>query len=158
MPNQFSALDSTGTPVVLESLPTVGQKSVANSLPMCPPSDIETYRIGRLSNFIFYADTATPLAGAATFTGSARDVGWATSTPVPFGYFNAFCITDQSGTLRTQGSDDGSTWYITNSVAVVASTPVWLKTPVAFRFNRVMLVNGATLQTTVKVNSSYGIA
>ena len=104
---------------------------------------------------IFYNDTTAVLTGAATFTGTARDVGVAAGTATGIGYFNAFFFADQAGTAFVEVSNDNTTWRVGATAAVAINTPLTLTVPVMTRYHRVRLLNGATLQTVVMVNSSY---
>ena len=103
----------------------------------------------------FFNDNTTVQAAANTFTGTARDVGIAAGTATPSTYFNAFFFADQTGTANVQCSNDGTTWRTIATAAIAVSTPLLLTVPVMTRYHRVQLVNGATLQTAVMVNSSY---
>lgn len=106
------------------------------------------------SHVVFYNDTTTPLAAAATFTGTARDAGAAAGTSVAYAKFNAFFLADQAGTAYIEGSNDNATWFTVATSALSANTPLALSTPVMTRYHRVKLVNGATLQGSVTVNSN----
>ena len=104
---------------------------------------------------VFYNDTTTVLAGAATFTGTARDVGVAAGSATSRNTFKAFAKTDQIGTLSIECSNDNITWSTISSAALVVDTPLHLSVPVMTRYHRVKLVNGTTLQTNLIVNSGY---
>lgn len=108
---------------------------------------------------IFYNDSVTALAGAATFTGTARDVAIAAGSVQPFAAFNATAFADQAGTLRIEMSNDSTTWRrATADTAVAAGAVVTLSVPVVTRYYRVVYVNGATLQGAFMLNSSYTVA
>lgn len=103
----------------------------------------------------FFNDTTTAIAASTTYSGTARDVGVAAGTATPSTYFNAFFFADQIGTANVQCSNDGAAWRTIATAAIAVSTPLLLSVPVMTRYHRVQLVNGATLQTAVMVNSSY---
>ncbi len=103
----------------------------------------------------FWNDSTTVLAASATFTGTARDVGVASGTVTTATYFNASFFADQAGTVSIEVSNDNTTWRQIASAALAVSTPAILSVPVMTRFHRVKLVNGATLQGLVMINSSY---
>lgn len=106
-----------------------------------------------------YNDTTTALASSATFTGTARDIGGAVGTARPYGFFNAFALSNVAGTLRIECSNDNATWRrMTTDQAVAADTPVILTVPALTRHHRAVYVNGATGQTTFILNSSYSQA
>ena len=105
---------------------------------------------------VFFNDSTTALAGAATFTGTARDVGIAAGTIQPYGAFNATAFADQAGTLRIEMSNDNTTWRrATADTAVAANAVVTLSVPVVTRYYRAVYVNGATLQGAFMLNSSF---
>jgi len=147
------ASDQSAVPVSGTFWPTTQPVSLA-ALPALPAG---TSAIGTVTTpeTTFFNDTTTALTGAATFTGTARDVGVAAGTATPTTYFNAFGFADQAGTLSIECSNDNTTWRTAASVALTASAPQILTVPVMTRYHRVKLVNGATAQGSVMVNSSY---
>lgn len=99
-----------------------------------------------------FADTSTNLALNATFTSTSRDGG---STPVNTVY-TTVAYADQAGTLRHEMSLDGTTWRRSSpDVAVTATSPGRLETPVVARYNRVVYVNGGVATTAIQINSAY---
>lgn len=99
-----------------------------------------------------FADTSTNLALNATFTSTSRDGG---STPVNTVY-TTIAYADQAGTLRHEMSLDGTTWRRSSpDVAVTATSPGRLETPVVARYNRVVYVNGGVATTAIQINSAY---
>lgn len=112
---------------------------------------------------IWYDDSATVLAGAATFTGTSRDLT-VTATAVAMANAATYAKearvsaeSDQSGTLWLEISRDNTNWRRVKSVATAAVTgggqfaeiiyrPSW-------RYLRVGFTNGATLQTRFTINS-----
>jgi hypothetical protein len=109
-------------------------------------------------NSIFYngaTGSGSALTGSATFTGVARDVGVASGSLHQFAYFNTFFLTDQAGTARIDCSNDNITWYTCATQPLVAASPMILTVPVMTRYHRAVVVNGATAETFLWVNSSY---
>lgn len=104
---------------------------------------------------VFYTESTTPLAGAATLTGTARDVGVDAGSPTSRSYFRGYVYTNQIGTFSIESSNNGTDWFPVASSAVAVSTPLTLTVPVGMRYNRVKLVNGATLQGSLVVTSGY---
>jgi hypothetical protein len=104
---------------------------------------------------VFWNATTTPLGAGATFTGTSRDSGIAPGVAHHISYFTSFAIADQAGTLSLEGSNDGATWYSLATSTLVAATGCWLQVPVVFRYHRTKLVNGATAQTSLVMNSGY---
>lgn len=101
---------------------------------------------------VLFADTSTNLALNATFTGTSRDGG---TTPVNR-IFSTVAFADQAGTLRHEMSLDGTTWRRSSpDVAVTATSPGRLETPVVARYNRVVYVNGGVATTAIQINSAY---
>jgi hypothetical protein len=108
---------------------------------------------------IFYNESVTAQAAAATLTGTSRDVAVAAATAHRYSAFNAFAFADQAGTMRIECSNDNTTWRrMTTDQAVAANTPVILSVPVMTRYHRVVYINGATLQTAFMLNTSYTAA
>lgn len=108
---------------------------------------------------LFFNDTVVVLAGAATYTGVARDVGIAAGSVQPYAAFNATAFADQAGTLRVEMSNDNVTWRRASAdQAVAANTAVILSVPVVTRYHRAIYVNGATLQGAFMLNTSYTAA
>lgn len=105
---------------------------------------------------VFFNESTTALAGAATFTGTSRDVGIAAGTVQPYVDFNAAAFADQAGTLRIEMSNDNTTWRrATADTSVAANAVVTLTVPVVTRYYRAVYVNGATLQGAFMLNTSF---
>lgn len=115
------------------------------------------------SSAIWYDDSATVLAGTATFTGTSRDLtvtATATTMANAATYVKELRVSaesDQSGTLWLEVSRDNTNWRRAKSVATAAVTgggqyaeivhrPSW-------RYARVGFTNGATLQTRFSIGS-----
>jgi hypothetical protein len=112
---------------------------------------------------IWYDDSATVLAGAATFTGTARDL---TVTATATAMANAATYakevrvsaeSDQTGTLWVEFSRDNTNWRRTKSAATAAITGGGQFAEIVFRpswrYMRVGFTNGATLQTRFAIGS-----
>ena len=99
-------------------------------------------------------DTATPLAGAGTFTGTSRDstgVGAGTTAASFTNEARAIAISDVSGTLHLEVSRDNSTFRRVKSVAttLVATGGLYtaeLRAYPAMRYYRLIYVNDAGAQ------------
>ena len=97
-----------------------------------------------------YADTTTVLAASATYTGTARDVG---TTPL-YNKFKGMSLSDQVGTLYIEQSTDNVTWFITKTIAATAGVAAQFNEDVIARYVRVRYVNGATLQTSFRIQTA----
>lgn len=93
-----------------------------------------------------YVSTATPLAISASFTGDTLDVR-------AYRGMTGRAFADQAGTLYIEHSDDGTAWDVSNTIAVSASTPVFFDLPMYLYYARVRFVNGATAQTTFRLDA-----
>lgn len=103
-----------------------------------------------------YHETATALAGAATFNGATRD---SLTAPAFDAYFQAYALSDVAGTMRLETSPDGTAWHRTTAdTAVGANTAVILKALAPARYNRVVYVNGAGAQATFQLHTAYTAA
>lgn len=93
--------------------------------------------------------TTTPLTGGATFTGTATDtLGYST--------YSLMVQADQdsaAGGLSVEYSSDGTTWYAGESYTIPADTVKFFTPPLQDRYVRVVYTNGATPQTTFKLDS-----
>ena len=108
---------------------------------------------------IFWNETTTALGASATFTGPSRDCGTAAGTQGVYAAFNVLARANQAGTVRIEGSANGTVWApLTQDVALAANTPTILTVPLTTRFHRVVVANGATAQTSFLCNSSYTAA
>ena len=112
---------------------------------------------------IWYDDSSTVLAGAATFTGTSRDL---TVTATATAFANAATYakevrvsaeSDQSGTLWVEYSRDNTNWRRAKSAPTAAITGGGQFAEIVFlpswRYMRVGFTNGATLQTRFTINS-----
>jgi len=105
---------------------------------------------------VFWNESTASLAASGTLTGTTRDASATSGVNGTFGSFNAFARADQAGTVRIEGSNNKTLWYaVTADVAMAANTPVILTVPVMTRYHRVVVVNGATPQTSFFCNSGY---
>lgn len=106
----------------------------------------------------FFTESTTPLAAAGTFTGAWRDC-------VDYNWAAAYAVSDQSFTLFVDEAD-AATPNVINQVASQASAAApagnnpggqfarIVPTKTVLRFIRVRILNGATLQTRLNVQSS----
>lgn len=91
----------------------------------------------------YFAETTTPLAASATFTGATRDAG---ASPSQWSSFTCFGYSDQasaSAGFKVQESTDGTNW-ITVITASTAAGPATISSQIFARYGRCILVNGAT--------------
>jgi hypothetical protein len=117
--------------------------------------------VGQIFNAdnIFWNESVTAQAAAATVTGTARDVGMSAGAAHRYAAFNAFAFADQAGTLRIEISTDNVTWRRASAdVAVAANAPVHMSVPVTARWYRAVYVNGATLQGAFMLNTSFTVS
>lgn len=97
-----------------------------------------------------FLHSTTPLAAAATFTGTTLDLGGNHA----INRHRALCYADQAGTLYIEESRDGTTWRATLTQAVTAGGVVEVDSIVVARYQRVRYVNGATLQGAFELQSA----
>jgi len=95
--------------------------------------------------------TATPLAGAATFTGTAEDVSAYPELVVGV-------ISDVSGTFTLEFSSDSTNWDFTETVAYTLQPNFTYTTAVKARYYRLVYVNGTSAQTFFRLQSIARIA
>ena len=163
-----TATVTPGTGLTVNTLPNAGQATMANSLGVVISSDQSAIPVNSTlqagSNLIgsvlvpettFFNDSTAVIAASATFTGTTRDVGVAAGTATPSTYFNAMFFADQTGTASIECSNDNTTWRTLATSALAVTTPLILSAPVMTRYYRVKLVNNATLQTALMINSSF---
>lgn len=95
--------------------------------------------------------TTANLAGAAVFTGTSEDVSNYAEIRVTV-YSSHASATDG---LSMQQSSDGTNWDIIDAYTISAATSKVLCVAVAARFFRVVYTNGATLTTSLRIQSVY---
>lgn len=125
---------------------------------------IGTNRVGTFSaNAIWYDDSVTVLAAAATFTGTSRDLA-ASATGVVITSATAFAQelrvsaeSDQTGTLWVEASRDNVNWRRVKSVPTVAVAGGGFYAEIihrpSWRYARNGFTNGATLQVRFTLGS-----
>lgn len=115
------------------------------------------YVIERGTSIIF--ESSANLGNGAGYIGAARDAyanmsmfGGVGTGAVFFGcQFNS----DQAGTARVDNSTDATTWYVAATAPVVAGTALDLNVRLRARYQRCVLINGATPTTALRVVSSF---
>lgn len=95
--------------------------------------------------------TAVVLAGGATFTGTSEDITAYASVSVSVIASHA-SATDG---LSMQQSSDGTNWDIADTYTVPAATGKTFGVQVAAKFFRLVYTNGATLQTSFRLQTIY---
>jgi hypothetical protein len=130
-----------------------------------PGSAVLNREVGMVADVVvnrdntWFSESTTAQAALATFTGASRNIGAAAGVPHRYSAFNAIAIADQSGTIRIEASNDGTTWRkATGDIAFTATAPGVLSIPVMAQFHRVVVVNGATLQGLFMCNTSLTAA
>jgi hypothetical protein len=104
---------------------------------------------------IYTNETTTPLGASATFSSPARVVGEVGR--LAWVYWTAYVIADQAGTLNLQGSLDGTTWRTLATVALAANVGQTLTTRCTFPQMRAQVVNGATPQALLVLNTQASV-
>lgn len=143
---------STVGAVTLKRAPYVQGVSVAGLVSL----NSTNATIGNVLRATAYNESTTALGASATFNGASRDTGTAAGNAITQNVFSMFVRADQSGTANLQGSNDNAAWVTVLTGAIVANTPLTLTSRVFFRYQRVQVVNGATAQGSINVNSQYG--
>lgn len=95
-----------------------------------------------------FNSSTTPLSGGATFTGTAEDV-------TEYASISVFVATDAAGTLFVEFSQNGTDWDRSKAIDIeptIGHGSVHLFT-VAYHFYRVRLVNGASAQTFLRLET-----
>jgi hypothetical protein len=91
------------------------------------------------------------LAASTPLNGAARDVGAAVASNMVWSMFSCFQtspVASAGATLAIQGSPDNVTWTnVANPTDASAAGAITLRTPIFYRYNRCVFVNGATAQT-----------
>jgi hypothetical protein len=151
--NQLVVIDANGARQTVYTNNINGAALSANSSPVVLSTDQALFPI---ADTVFYNESVTPILANATFTGTAKNTGATAGGLCDACFFNAFILTDQTGIMRIEMSNDNVTWIrATIDTAIVANTPLFLKTPIVTKYYRVIVTNGTTLQTILMINSSY---
>lgn len=92
---------------------------------------------------LVFLETSTNLTSGSSRNGATHDTG---VSPGPYTRFRAFAAADVASAangLTIQQSDDGTTWYVTNSVTVPAgfTTGMYLESMIAKRYCRAQYTN-----------------
>jgi hypothetical protein len=165
----MSTATTAGTTTVVtvasqtDSAPIVGTQPVSLAT-NTPTLAAGTNRAGFVAGAaIWYDDSSTPLAGAATFTGTSRDLtvtASATAMANAATYAKEVRVSaesDQSGTLWVEFSRDNTNWRRAKSAATAAITGGGQFAEIVFRpswrYMRVGFTNGATLQVRFSIGS-----
>lgn len=99
----------------------------------------------------YVSETSTNLGANASYGGTSRDTGSSPATRK----IATHVETDQAGTLITEFSDDGTTWWKgMPDVVVAAATPVNIEFNPVTRYYRHRYTNGATAQTRFRIRSA----
>lgn len=93
--------------------------------------------------------TITPLAGAATFTGTGE------LNPFPDSLIS--CYVDVAGTIYADVSVDGTNWRNVSSYAIAAATHQLHVVTKGPHYFRVRLINGSGAQATLQLYTYYGV-
>jgi hypothetical protein len=105
-----------------------------------------------------WAETSSPLSAGQQFTGVTHDDGGAyNGGSTRSTSFSCFAVTDQSGTLSIQGSDNASNWVTFQSRPLVPDTGTYLVQPLFTRYWRCVVVNGGAAQGSLVVKSAFGM-
>jgi hypothetical protein len=97
--------------------------------------------------------TATPLAGAATFTGVAEEV--TDFGEVVISMLATSSTPASSATLFVEHSSDGSNWDLSYANKIDHGTPFDLSNPLRAKFFRVRLVNGSVAMSALRLQCVY---
>lgn len=106
----------------------------------------------------FSTKSVAPLAALATLNTTPDDIGVSQDYPHHYSSYNIVVYSDVVGTVSVQCSNDISfTNYIPVSgiINLVAGVPLVLKVPIFAQFYRVQVINGAVLQTSLSIMTSF---
>jgi hypothetical protein len=93
--------------------------------------------------------TSTSLGASATYTSNTFD---SNANGEGYAKLRGVVSSDVAGTLNFEHSQDGSTWDRTRSIAVAAGAPQSFEETIFMQYVRLIYVNGATNQTTFRLN------
>ena len=101
----------------------------------------------------YYTDTTTALLANATFTGTTRTLPTATGAR----YFYASVYSDQGSAANGFQilAYNGTGYVVVAEVTSIAATPSILQVPLIYASYKVQMINGATNQTTLWVQSGF---
>jgi hypothetical protein len=111
---------------------------------------------GTVNSGAGFTESVAALAASATFTGTGR-----ANSAAQYAFFNGCAFADQAGTLFIdQSLDTGASYQAVASQAVAANGAANVSVRLTGAVGtatlyRVRYVNGATLQTTLRISSSY---
>lgn len=128
--NAITPVNSSGTEILTETDPGVAKISDAGII--IPTDKQAVYRN-------LEVDYSTPLAASGSYTSSAID-------GLTLRRVTGTVYADQAGTLNIEESKDGTTYRITATQAITASTPYAFDAIFHSRYIRLNYVNGASAQ------------
>lgn len=152
--------NGSALPITIQNSPGI----LSVSLSSLPALAASTARTGFVAGSgIWYDDSSTNLAGAATFTGTSRDL---TVTATATAFANAATYADElrvsaesdvTGTLWLEVSRDNTNWRRVKSIATAAVTGGGFYAEIvhnpSWRYARVGYTNGAGAQARFTINS-----
>lgn len=95
-------------------------------------------------------NNTTALGASATYTGASFDT---MADGVNYTWLTGHVYSDQAGTLYIEQSGGGTNWDRLDSVAITATTPAKISVDILSRYVRLVLVNGATAQTALRLHA-----
>lgn len=100
---------------------------------------------------------AGALAYYGTIAGTTHDSGSSLSPYTRFRAFGAADVASLAGGLCVQQSDDGTLWFITANVGVLAgfATGAVLESLISKRYQRALYINGPTVQASFNFSSAW---
>jgi hypothetical protein len=142
---------NTGTPSLVADQNVPLQLDATGALKVTGGAGAAT-AANQSSAVTFVDQNATAVGASAPAVGTTRNIG---SAPLLYTRFNGVFVANQSGTVRLDGSNDGTSWFSLASTSHPGGgSSVTVTAPVVFTNYRTVFVNGATAAT-VSVFSSY---
>lgn len=135
-----TGLDASGNAQRLDDAASRSLRVYQAGAGIIVPTDIQ--RILRTQAVL----TTTALGSSATYTGDTLDAR-------AYRYITGRAFADQAGTLYVEHSDDGTTWDVSDTIAVAASTVVVFEKLCYLYYLRLRYVNGATAQGTFRLGA-----
>ena len=139
--------------ITLRASAATGGTFLNQSLPV-GTNAIGTVSVGSNSLVSTANSTAANLAAAAVFTGPSEDVSEYSNIAVTV-FSSHASATDG---LSMQQSADGANWDMADAYSIPAATGKIFQLGVAARFYRLVYTNGATLTTSIRIQTLYSKA
>jgi hypothetical protein len=99
-------------------------------------------------------ENTTPVGASATYTSASFDT---MADGINYTWLTGHVFANQAGNLYIEQSSNDVAWERLDNISLVASTPSKINVEILSRYIRLVLVNGAVAQTTLRLSAFVSI-